>query len=356
MSYKIPTYPIYDTVYRQEIPTAQLYVETFNILPSFTCEEKHYRTDILNYFLEEKMTIISKICDVESRRNIRKILLLKKYANIMFYLQEYSDSKTSYFKITFYYDISLGELNQQIDFDFLKKYEQPIDKFNINIITKIHGEFVTQGYDLNVEEMDLGLNYGKDFLKIHNLISDRLNTPNSKGLVLLHGEPGTGKTTYIKYLSKIIKDKEIIFIPPSLSEFLMDPSMISFLMDYKNSILIIEDAEKVISDRETSGSVSGVSNILNLTDGILSDCLNIQVIATFNMKKDKIDKALLRKGRLIAEHKFDYLNIEDTNTLLKHLNKDTIVNEPMTLAQIYNIDVEQYTAKTKNKIGLMTKK
>jgi len=355
MLYRIPSYPIYDTVYRQELPTSQLYIETFGILPSFTCEEKHYKTEILSYFKEEGLSVISKISDIESRRNIRKILLTKQDKRMMIYLQEYSDSKSFYFKITFYYDISLGELNDQIDFEELKQFEHVIGKFNINIISKIHGEFVTQGYDLKVDEIDLGMNYGKDFLKIHNLISERLNTPNSKGLVLLHGEPGTGKTTYIKYLSKIVSDKEIIFIPPSLSEFLMDPSMISFLMDYKNSILIIEDAEKVISDRESNGSVSGVSNILNLTDGILSDCLSIQVIATFNMKKEKIDKALLRKGRLIAEHKFDYLNVEDANNLLKYLNKDTTVTEPMTLAQIYNIDVEQYTAKSKNKIGLTSK-
>ena len=63
-----------------------------------------------------------------------------------------------------------------------------------------------------------------------------------------------------------------------------------------SKILIIEDAERVISDRESNGSPAGVSNILNLTDGILGDCLNIQVIATFNMKREKIDQALLRKG------------------------------------------------------------
>ena len=118
------------------------------------------------------------------------------------------------------------------------------------------------------------------------------------------------------------------------------------------SILIIEDAERVISDRETNGSSAGVSNILNLTDGILGDCLNIQVLATFNMKKEKIDKALLRKGRLIAEHKFDKLSIDDTNKLLKHLEKDYVATESMCLADIYNIDVEVFKTEDKTtKIG-----
>ncbi len=105
-----------------------------------------------------------------------------------------------------------------------------------------------------------------------------------------------------------------------MAEMLSEPSFIPFLMDHRNSILIIEDAERVISDREGNGSPAGVSNILNLTDGILGDCLNIQVIATFNMKKEKIDQALLRKGRLIAEHKFEKISVEKKNKILKFLN------------------------------------
>jgi ATP-dependent 26S proteasome regulatory subunit len=136
-------------------------------------------------------------------------------------------------------------------------------------------------------------------------------------------------------------------------EILCEPSIIPFLMEHKNSILIIEDAERVISDREINGSAAGVSNILNLTDGILGDCLGIQIIATFNMKREKIDPALLRKGRLIVEHKFENLNTEDTNKLFKYLNKDFISEHSMSLADIYNIDVESYRTENNkiNKIG-----
>jgi SpoVK/Ycf46/Vps4 family AAA+-type ATPase len=116
-------------------------------------------------------------------------------------------------------------------------------------------------------------------------------------------------------------------------------------MENKDCVLIIEDAEKVIGDRKDSGSSVGVSNLLNLSDGILGDILNIHVIATFNMDKERIDSALLRKGRLIAEHKFGKLNLDDTNTLLKKLNKQTEAKEGMTLAEIYNIDNQQDKSK-----------
>jgi ATP-dependent 26S proteasome regulatory subunit len=123
-------------------------------------------------------------------------------------------------------------------------------------------------------------------------------------------------------------------------------------MDHRNSILIVEDAERVISDRESNGSSIGVSNILNLTDGILGDCLNIQIIATFNMKREKIDAALLRKGRLIAEHKFEKLSVENVNILLKHLGKNHEVHKEMSLSDIYNIDEEFYKSDNqKNSIG-----
>jgi ATP-dependent 26S proteasome regulatory subunit len=136
-----------------------------------------------------------------------------------------------------------------------------------------------------------------------------------------------------------------------MAEILSEPSIVPFLMEHKNSILIIEDAERVIADREGNGSPAGVSNLLNLTDGILGDCLSIQIIATFNMKREKIDQALLRKGRLIAEHKFENLSVEDTNRLLKHIDKDVTTDTPMSLADIYNIDVEVFRASNKSKIG-----
>jgi ATP-dependent 26S proteasome regulatory subunit len=122
--------------------------------------------------------------------------------------------------------------------------------------------------------------------------------------------------------------------------------MTPFLIQNSNSILFIEDAERVITDRNNGGA-NGVSNILNITDGILSDILKIQIVATFNMDKAKIDSALLRKGRLIAEHKFDALPIEDANNLIKHLGKTHIATKPMTLTEIYNLEETEYKSEDK---------
>ncbi len=46
---------------------------------------------------------------------------------------------------------------------------------------------------------DLALNYGEKFVRIHGKIMKELNKKEGKGIVLLHGIPGTGKFTLFSY-------------------------------------------------------------------------------------------------------------------------------------------------------------
>lgn len=48
-----------------------------------------------------------------------------------------------------------------------------------------------------------------------------------------------------------------------------------------DSVLIVEDAENIIMDRRQNSS-SSVSNLLNISDGLLADFLNVQLVFTFN--------------------------------------------------------------------------
>ena len=217
---------------------------------------------------------------------------------------------------------------------------------NIALVIQTPRGYDTTTFELPEQKLDIELGYGKAFKPIHEKIINTLNQKNGKGLVLLHGTPGTGKTHYLKYIASKIKDKRVLFIPPYLADFITSPEMTPFLIQNSNSILFIEDAERVITDRNTGGA-NGVSNILNITDGILSDILKIQIVATFNMDKAKIDSALLRKGRLIAEHKFDALPIDDANNLIKHLGKEHVATKPMTLTEIYNLDEAEYKSEDK---------
>jgi ATP-dependent 26S proteasome regulatory subunit len=128
-------------------------------------------------------------------------------------------------------------------------------------------------------------------------------------------------------------------------------SMTPFLLDYRNSVLVIEDAEELITSREEVRN-SNLSMLLNLTDGLLGESLGIQIIATFNTDIRNIDKALLRKGRLSTIYEFKNLSIDRTNTLLQKLGHNIEVNNPMPIAEIFNFDKDNhYIPKLQKAIG-----
>jgi hypothetical protein len=106
-------------------------------------------------------------------------------------------------------------------------------------------------------------------------------------------------------------------------------------MDNPNAVLIIEDAENIVLDRRYN-SRSGVSNLLNISDGLLSDCLHLQLICTFNSAISTIDAALLRQGRLIARYEFGRLTVEKARKLSDRLGIEQDINTAKTLAEIAN--------------------
>jgi ATP-dependent 26S proteasome regulatory subunit len=348
-------YPLYEVSYGNEFPVEQYFIVKFDTMPSkYEISTKMYDSIIETYF--ESIGFVKEM-DIQisnRRQEINKNVVLVNEKNNMFVELTSVDNKKEkpLNNIKILYSIKNGSIQEQINFEDFKQFERKKAKSNISLIRSDMGHLDTEDYDLVIPQTDIELNYGGSFLKVHETIIETLNKENGKGIILLHGDPGTGKTSYIKFLTSLVKEKDVLFVPPSMAEMLSEPSIIPFLMDHRNSILVIEDAERVIADREGNGSPAGVSNILNLTDGILGDCLNIQIVATFNMKREKIDPALLRKGRLIAEHKFENLSVDDTNKLLKHLNKDIISDVGLSLADIYNVDIEVHKTKTKSKIGL----
>jgi hypothetical protein len=62
-----------------------------------------------------------------------------------------------------------------------------------------------------------------------------------------------------------------------------------------------------------------------MTDGLLNDCMDIQIIATFNTNAKMIDRALTRAGRLQENYKFKKLSKSNANKLAKFLGIDDSV-------------------------------
>jgi len=212
-----------------------------------------------------------------------------------------------------------------------RQRRQPLE---INLIVQNRSSLELKAMEIKRTKLDLDLFYENDFKETDEIIKKRLKQKNDKGIVLLHGLPGTGKTTYLRFLVGRIK-KRVLVLSPTVAGNLMNPEFIELLIDNPNTVLIIEDAENIIMDRRHN-SGSAVSNLLNISDGLLSDFLNVQLICTFNSPLTLIDSALMRKGRLIAKYEFGKLNIEKAQRLSDHFGFDTIISKPMTIAEITN--------------------
>lgn len=246
---------------------------------------------------------------------------------------------------------SLAELLSKNKSKYKTAQKDRKDKTFYTISSSPHG-FELEDLNIKTEHTDDMVfdNYNDDFVEADNVIQDSIDS-GKKGLILLHGIPGSGKTSYIKHLITGSSKRKIVYVPTHLTAAIASPNFISFVKsELSNSVLVIEDAEQVLLSRESGEShKEAVSNILNMTDGILADALNILIICTFNTDMENLDSALLRKGRLLLQYKFDELNKEKADLLTQKLYGRK-VGKAMPLSEIYNLDYELIKPKEKPKV------
>jgi hypothetical protein len=309
------------------------YQKIYNQIPLYlTISNEVLNGGFFDNFLK-KMDVPLESCHFSHRYNNKKmelqyfyfamekmILYFEGHSSYLFYPQEYLEDKESPLYII------LG---------IIKNYKLPLNvKNKIYVVYRSQNGFAKKSFDVKRRNINIEDNYNDDFPQVAEDIIHKLNDKNKTGLVILHGEPGTGKTTFLRYLASKIK-RNIIFISPDMVHHITSPEFIPFLLDNSDSILIIEDAEPALQKRLGDGRSGAVSNILNMTDGLLSDCLNISIVATFNTTTKDIDEALLRKGRLLKSYHFDRLSTDKAKSLLSKLGKNVNIGSPMSLAEIY---------------------
>ena len=234
--------------------------------------------------------------------------------------------------------------DDSIELEEVLKLEKEILKFtkkkkrnHFYMIAKDYDSFSLNEFKIKNYKIDIKLHYNDDIEEFNKSALSFLKNNNKTGLLLMHGLPGTGKTTYIRHLIKKV-NREFIFLPLFMAKELSSPDLLPFLTEHKNSILIIEDSEKLITNRESGNNDSGISTLLNLSDGLVSDAFGIKIICTFNTGIANIDKALLRKGRLINRYEFKELSAEKAKKIAEIYNIDYDGKEPIKIGDLFNTE------------------
>jgi hypothetical protein len=191
------------------------------------------------------------------------------------------------------------------------------------------------------DDQDLLLHYGEQFCRWNAEFLTKLNTRRF-GLTLLQGAPGTGKTSYLRYLLRVLRGTHrFYYLPITVYPVLASPASAKFwvsetaLHGCRQKVVFIEDAETLLMERAPDNQAS-LSNLLNIADGFLGAFLQVHVICTLNTQIEKLDPALLRPGRLLARYTFSRLSRNEARTLAAVKGLKISDQKDYSVAEIYN--------------------
>ncbi|MHB1087554.1 MAG: AAA family ATPase [Acidimicrobiales bacterium] len=128
----------------------------------------------------------------------------------------------------------------------------------------------------------------------------RIRSSADGRIILFHGPPGTGKTYAVRAMltawkhwasAALVLDPEVMLASPSYLLKIMERDP-----ETSTRLLVFEDADEIVEKNGTRGRGSGLSRLLNLTDGLIGATQDIVVLLTTNASPAVLDAALTGPG------------------------------------------------------------
>ncbi|XBJ11690.1 hypothetical protein VPH35_016350 [Triticum aestivum] len=195
-------------------------------------------------------------------------------------------------------------------------------------------------------------------------VVSKLGIKHVKGM-LLYGPPGTGKTLMARQIGKLLngKDPKIVNGPEVLSKFVgeTEKNVRDLFLDAENDqkaqgdhsdlhVIIFDEIDAICKSRGSSRDGTGVhdsivNQLLTKIDGV--EALNNVLLIGMTNRKDLLDEALLRPGRLEVHIE---INLPDENGRLQILQIHTSkMRESSFLSP--DVNLQELAARTKNYSG-----
>jgi hypothetical protein len=307
-------------------------------------EFQAFQSFISNYTSTELCTLI-EVFPVGDTGVKNKKVTLKLDENVLLSYTHF-DSETEDDDNNLITELTIFYCNKSKEFvdDFISKFEDLLNTYeeytddnqSSNTFSLTLG---TSGLELNsvkfleIDQENIDLYYNDKTFKQVNKLSKSLKKV-SKGLSIIHGHRGTGKSSLVNYLSTKI-EKPFIFIPcPLFDTIVLSPEFKTFLNKNKDSVIILDDADIYFSELYSKSNIF-TNNITQLVDGLDSDDYRVQIIAILNLKEvDQIDHILLQCNNLIDVICLDSLESSKVKDLCKHLNIKNKFTSPTNIRNI----------------------